>query len=195
MDYRLSWRQHIDLTVARMRKLVWVFKNLRHVAEFSLLRTVYYALAQSVFGYCIEVWGGACKTLLIQLERAQRLLLKVMTFKPFRFSTKLLYEKCQVLTVRQLYIHQLMIKQHKTTPYITDKYNEKRSIPNVCEPVKCRTATGKRQQGFMAVFLYNKINRIINIYPLQTYEVKSKIKNWLLGLDYEQTEQILKCLL
>jgi hypothetical protein len=82
---RLNWIPHIELITARTRKLIWTFKTLSNVADFELLRNAYFALAQSVIGYCVSVWGGACKTHLLQLERAQRsLLLKSNDIKTFQ---------------------------------------------------------------------------------------------------------------
>ncbi|PZC80993.1 hypothetical protein B5X24_HaOG213647 [Helicoverpa armigera] len=76
LDERLSWRPHIEQTSSRVRKLIWAFKKVRQVAEFQLLRSIYQALAQSIISYCITAWGGACKSYMISLERAQRSLLK-----------------------------------------------------------------------------------------------------------------------
>lgn len=190
LDDKLSWHPHIELITARTRKLIWIFKKLRHVADMALLRTVYFALVQSIIGYCVGVWGGACKTHLIQLERAQRSLLKVMAFKKFRYPTEALYHECQILTVRQLYISHLLIKQHKITPY-NEEYKKRRVIKNVCVLPKCRTATARRQHGYRSSYLYNKVNKMINIYPLTCSESKDKIKSYLLKLSYEQTEALL----
>lgn len=52
------------------------------MADIELLRMIYYALAQSVMDYCGEIWSGALKTHLLTLERAQKSILKVMTFSP-----------------------------------------------------------------------------------------------------------------
>lgn len=104
LDEKMSWYSHIELVSTRTRKLIWIFKNLRHVADFELIKRIYFALGQSVIAYCIGVWGAACKTRMLCLERAQRSLLKTMTFRPFRFPTAELYKSCQVLSVRQLYV-------------------------------------------------------------------------------------------
>lgn len=63
-----------ELMISRIRKLIWPFKHLRHVATTKLLKQIYISLAQSVLSYCISVWGGATKTQFLQLERAQRAL-------------------------------------------------------------------------------------------------------------------------
>lgn len=191
VDDRLSWRTHIDYITSRVRKLIWVFKKLRHVSDLNLLRTIYFALVQSVLGYCIRTWGGACKTYIKQLETAQRSLLKVMTFSPYRSPTKTLYGTCKVLSIRKLYILQIIVKHHKNTPYNHEDYIKKRTIRNVCPQIKCRTTTARQQCRYMSTCLYNKINSILNIYPLSTYETKHKVTNFLQALDYDQTELLL----
>ncbi|CAB3243932.1 unnamed protein product [Arctia plantaginis] len=65
---------------------------------------IYIALAQRVITYCIPVWGGATKTHFLEVERAQRSLLKVMYLKPYRFPTNILYMTCSLLSVRKLYV-------------------------------------------------------------------------------------------
>lgn len=73
LDERLSWDKHIDLVNNRIRKLIWIFKTLRHVAPKPLLSKIYISLVQSIIIYCIPVWGGARKTKFLEAERAQRL--------------------------------------------------------------------------------------------------------------------------
>jgi hypothetical protein len=190
LDENINWRSHINLIASRQRKLIWAFKRLRCVADFDLLRNIYYSLSRSILSYCICVWGGACKTFMINLERSQRSLLKVMTFSPLRFPTKLLYEKCEILTVRQLYILHLLLKQHKATPYDKKTLN-KRTTVGICKLPKVRTAFARRQHTFFSKYLYRKVNKKVDFYPLTLRDAKFKIRKWLLTLSYEQTESLL----
>lgn len=91
VDQRLSWHNHIDMVLARTRKLIWIFKNLRYVTTKKMLTQIYLSLAQSILTYCVPVWGGAIKTKFLELERAHRYLIKVMYCKPYRFPTNELY--------------------------------------------------------------------------------------------------------
>ena len=93
----MSWKDHIVSATSRTRKLIFLFKKLRGSADSKTLKTVYYSLAQSIFTYCIVVWGGAVKTFIMRLERAQRAVLKVMLNKPLRFPTCELYGISEVL--------------------------------------------------------------------------------------------------
>ncbi|XP_059047711.1 uncharacterized protein LOC131843125 [Achroia grisella] len=77
-------------------------KTIRSDQRLKLLE-VYHTVVQSLLMYCITAWGGASKTHMISIERAQRSVLKVMLGKPFRFPTYLLHQEAAVLTVRQLF--------------------------------------------------------------------------------------------
>lgn len=61
IDSTLSFNSHLDLLSSRTRKLIYVFKNLRHIADKSIIKMVYQSLCQSVIAYCITVWGVHAK--------------------------------------------------------------------------------------------------------------------------------------
>lgn len=53
LDTNLNFRKHIDLLWCRVRKLIYLFKNLRNIADYSLMKKVYLSLCQSLVTYCI----------------------------------------------------------------------------------------------------------------------------------------------
>lgn len=191
LDDKLSWKGHIDMVTSRVRKLIWVFKRLRHVCCTHTLNLVYYALCHSVLTYCISIWGGAFKTHIIQLERAQRSVLKVMSFKPYRFPTTLLYQSCKLLTVRQSYILHIIKRYHLSLAYDAHLIKSKRRNDIVSVVPAARTQYFKHQYLFLAPFLYNKINKILAIYPMTKHNCKRSVHTYLLSLDYDKTETLL----
>lgn len=62
IDNVLGFREHIDTLCSRLRKLMYVFKTVRCVLDTKWLKSVYFALVQSVLTYCITIWGGAPKS-------------------------------------------------------------------------------------------------------------------------------------
>lgn len=190
LDERLSWHLHIDSIISRVRKLVWLFKTLRFVMSSEVLNNVYYALAQSVIIYGIPVWGGATKSKLIELERAQRLIIKVMYFKPYRYATEDLYKLSGLLSVRKLYILNVTLNLHKALPYSKPQQDRRRG-GIVVHTSKVRTTLAKRQYVTQASYIYNKINAKIKIYPRLLSECKRLLTEWLKTLSYEDTENIL----
>lgn len=150
---------------------------------------MYYALGQSVISYCVSVWGGACKTHLIKAERAQRSVLKVMTFKPFRYCTTTLYRECKLLSVRKLFILQSIVLYHKILNFDRALGTSARSFKGSI--IKCNITFARRQGYYMKPYIYKKINKTLNFYPLSLYRCKRTVMDWLLEQDYSSTESIL----
>lgn len=191
IDETLSFRYHIEALCSRVRKLIFVFKKIRSIANSNLIKQVYVALCQSVLTYCITSWGGLAKTTLLTIERAQRAVLKVSTFRPFLFSTDLLYKSCKVLTVRQLFIMSTVLKQHASLSYSTE-YTNKRRKDIVCpQIIKTKHAFSSRFFVFLGPFLYNRLNAMLDLYPLNYVKCKKTLQEALENMSYEDTEKLL----
>ncbi|KAJ8703937.1 hypothetical protein PYW07_013231 [Mythimna separata] len=201
LDQALSWYPQLEQTSARIRKLSWIFKTLRHIVPTkmvnyknrprNLLNEIYVALAQSVLLYCIPIWGGAAKTKIINVERAQRSLIKIMYFKNKRFSTESLYQISGLLSVRKLYITQIALKIHKTLPYHRNQ-KIKRRIDLVAQVPQTKTKFASRQFNKRSAQLYNKINRHVYIHNKNFRDCKKSIVDWIQPLTYEETEELLE---
>lgn len=192
IDDHLSFKPHLNLLVTRIRKLIYIMKPLRGIAPEAVLKMVYLGLGESILSYCIPVWGGARKTNMLSVERAQRSLLKVMYRKPFQYPTTSLYEECQFLTVRQLYIFKSTLKMHThilKTPALQELLN-KRIFRIPVPPVK--TSFSQCLARFLHPFLYNRISQNCEIKFKPYYHVKYVIKSWLSSLSYCDTEKLLE---
>lgn len=192
IDNNFSFKNHISLLCGRIRKMLFVFKKLKPVADPEVILQVYLALCQSIITYCISSWGGAAKTTLMPIEISQRAVLKVSTGRPFLYPTELLYKSCDVLTVRQLFILSIILKQHSMITFDPHLQTRRRKY-NVCnQTLQIHTSFIRKFVHFLGPFLYNKINKILNIYSLSKHELKIKITRWLKTLTYDQTEDLLK---
>lgn len=190
VDQNLNWKQHIKNLSNRIRKLICIFKKVRHLKDISTIKNVYYTLCQSLLAYGIEAWGGATKTTLIQLERAQRAVIKVATFKNYRYSTTSLYREFMVLTVRQLFMHNLVLKQHKIPPPPPLSARRKHTVYRV---PSCKTVFAKGFFHYLGPSLYNKFSKSFQTIRDKTYHsCKEILKSHLLTLDYKSTERFLK---
>lgn len=193
IDSNLNFRKHIELLCTRMRKLIYIFKSLRNIADYKLIRQVYLALCQSVITYCITSWGGAAKSTLLPLERAQRAILKVATFRPFRFPTHELYKVCNVLTVRQLFILNIILHQHTALPFVPVP-SDKRRKDLVCTKPQTKHAFARRFYVFLGPFLYNKLNKLLDFYSVSCKKCSYLISEYLATLNYTDTEKLLEIL-
>ncbi|KAL0849457.1 hypothetical protein ABMA28_013740 [Loxostege sticticalis] len=150
-------------------------KTLRHSAPTNILFLVYKALCQSLIIYCIRVWGGAAKTILIDLERAQRAVLKVMLHKPFRFNTDELYRDCRVLRVRQLFILRATMNMHRAT-LKSNNYEQlaNQRVFKVPTPA-IRTTFAGRQPHYLLPYVYNVVCRKLELRYLTTHQLKQHV--------------------
>lgn len=136
---------------------------------------VYLSFAQSIITYCIRSWGGAAKTTLLELERAQRMLLKVIYFKPRLYPTVKLHSDAKVLSVRQLYILGVTLHQHALIDCQSLMHNAKvRRFHRVCEVTQAKTVFAQRFFSFRACRLYNLLHNTLQILKLTKREVKNK---------------------
>lgn len=190
IDNLVSWKYHLTNITSRVRKMIFIFKKLRYSADFDTRKLVYYALCQSILTYCISVWGGAVKSYLLPLERAQRAVLKVMTFKPFRYSTAQLYHECELLTVRQLFVLETICRKHASLVY-DFQVTTKRRARKVCQAQSFRSALAARNYLVISCHLYNIANEYCNIYPLTRPQCKKRVTLWLLSKSYEDAEPII----
>jgi hypothetical protein len=173
LDQRLSWYAHLEHVITRIRKLTWIFKTLRHLlprdvtgtqtSKNNLLRDIYVALAQSIMTYCIPIWGGAAKTRFLEIERTQRNLIKLMYFKKTGFATNSLYDMCKLLSIRKLYITCTILRKHKYIPYDPTIISKRRKDLVTVVP-RTNTTFASRQYNRRSAYLYNKINKMLNIY-------------------------------
>jgi hypothetical protein len=191
LDQRLSWHAHIELIMSRTRKLIWVFKILRHVATVHLLKQIYISLAQSVISYCLPVWGGASKLKFLDLERAQRSLLKVIYFRPYRFPTEDLYLSSGHLSVRKLYLLQVVLKKHKSLSFVQNQVVSRRK-KNVAPIVSVKSTFAKRQYSRQSSHLYNIINKELSLYPMTLFNCKKSLMEWLVDKSYDDIEKLVQ---
>ena len=127
---------------------MFLFKNLRSTLDVITLIKAHYALAQTVLCCCITVWGGTGKNRLLSLERAQRGVLKVLSFRPTRYPTFDLYNALKLLTVRKFYLLNVILRKHSELPCKTNP--NKRRKDRVCTIEYCRVEIARRNYHYFA---------------------------------------------
>lgn len=191
-DPCLTFKLHIEIMVVRLRKLIYIFKCLRHSAQRPIIKIVYHALCQSLVEYCITIWGGAAKTHIIEAERAQRAILKVAAGLPFRYSTEQLFKDWDLLTVRQIFILKTVLKNHSQLNYNANLNKDKRRKARICPVINSKLAHTRKFFCYLGPYLYNKLNAKLNIYAQLKPKCKKLVSNYLKSLNYQETENLLK---
>ena len=193
IDQNLKWTQHIEATTKRTRKLIYIFKNIRNILNINLLRTVYYALAQTLLTYGQIGWGGMARTNLDPLVKAQKALLRVITKKPYRSPSDDLYTDFKVLDVRQLYIRSVLVRYRRDLMRNTDKdkpghkHNTRHKEKQI--QLKMRTVYGQRHYAYLGPKLYNIFDSHIGQTLSATdNQYKRRVSHWLSNSSRDKCE-------
>lgn len=128
---------------------------------------------------------------MLKVERAQRAILKVSAFLPILYPTNDLYKLWNVLTVRQIFILQTILKKHVEISYIPKENATKRRKGKVCPTSTHRTKFSHNFYCFLGSFLYNKLNAKFLFYSFNKFKTKKVLTEWLLGMSYDSTEKII----
>ena len=59
IDYRLSWRDHINNVKNKISKGIGIISKTRKYFDSDTLLTLYYSFVYPYLTYCAEVWGNA----------------------------------------------------------------------------------------------------------------------------------------
>lgn len=187
IDENLSFKQQISALSKKTRKYIYLMKLLRGSAPPDICKKVYISLCQGLLQYCARVWGCASKSCMLELERAQRAILKVLLGKPRRYPTTQLYKEAAVLSVRQLYVLGAFMNTYKTKSAQTRR--SRGNTYRIQTPI-VKTAFGRRFARFLHIQIFNKISEIIRI-PDILYDAKKTLGLWVQKLTYTDTEKLI----
>ena len=117
LDEDLSWKTHINHVTNGLRTLFPVFYNIRKYLSINHVKTLYYTLVYSKIKYGLLTYGSSNSTTLKPLQTIQNQLLKVLTEKPYRFSTNLLHSELKLIKVEDLF-------KQKILSFVFNYYND-----------------------------------------------------------------------
>jgi hypothetical protein len=96
VDEKLCWSDHIKVLTNKVNKYVGMLARVRNHLDSKSLKILYTSLVHSSLMYGIELWGNACNSALEPLFRAQKKLLRTISFKPRRQTTAPLFFKWKI---------------------------------------------------------------------------------------------------
>ena len=90
LDPSLTWSNNTDKLVSTVNKRIGLLRRVRNVLPKHTLNLLYKSLVVPHFDYCDVVWGNACKTYLLRLDKLQNAAGKIILGLPRRYPTELL---------------------------------------------------------------------------------------------------------
>jgi len=110
----MKWINQITSVCNKLKKLIYIIKQLRDILPPKDIRIFYLALVESEITYGLIGWGGAYDNVLSLLQTCQNTIIKVAIKKDRRYPTEKIFEEFNVLNITKLYfkISILYIKKH-----------------------------------------------------------------------------------
>ena len=113
IDHELSWKQHIGALCSSLIKYVGIFYKIRDCIPEDTRLHLYNAFVSSRISYGIEIYGMAKPPILRPLQIMQNRILKILTDKPRRYPTNILYCDLGMLKINEIHREKMFILLYK----------------------------------------------------------------------------------
>ena len=94
-----KWDLQIDHVESKLKTANIMLYRLRNVIPMNLLKSVYYAFANSHITYGITAWGITYKSNISKIISKQKFLIRTITFSKKMAHTKDLFDKLNILSI------------------------------------------------------------------------------------------------
>ena len=97
LDEHLSWKQHVAVVAAKLRRANGAISKLRHYLPLPNLINVYHAIFSSHIRYACQTWGLCDNTITHRIQVLQNTAIRLMTFQGPRASVTRFYSELKIL--------------------------------------------------------------------------------------------------
>ncbi|CAH2006181.1 unnamed protein product [Acanthoscelides obtectus] len=187
IDELLTWKDHVEYVTTKIRKLIHKFYELREILDFRTLKTVYFALTESVINYGFVVWGNTSLATLSKLQVAQKWIIKIMLFKQKRYSSELVFRDSKILNLEQLYLKSLIrfiMKYDFYKEYLQHGQNTRSAAHAKVKLQNPRHTACQSHVYCIGPKVYNDVPNSIK--RLRYSTVKKELTRWIIDSPYIQ---------
>lgn len=188
IDEYIKWDAHIKFLCDKLKYVSYKFYKINKIIGLKNLKTIYYALVQSLLQYGLVIWGGAFDSHINDVFTTQKLIIKTILNRPKIYPTDLIFKEFNVMTIRQLYIKSVIsyINKYKTNFSYT---NNTVTGSYLLRPEStCRYKTYHTNITAIRKQIKYTSTKLINIIPSHFITVSNKYKklmpeivNWITG--------------
>jgi len=103
IDNHLTWRNHIDQIIPKLSVACYMVKQMYHICNNDIQRSIYFAYFHSIVSYRIIRWGNSSYSR--KIFTLQKRIIRIMMGAHPRTSCRELLKKLDILTIPSLYIY------------------------------------------------------------------------------------------
>ena len=118
VDELLNWNNHVNEVCSALKRFFPTFYNIRYYVSLNHARIIYYAMMYSKIKYAIPIYGVTKQYNISKIQVLQNKLLKILTFKNYRYSTNQLHNEFDILKVNDIINQEILTFVHQ---YINNK--------------------------------------------------------------------------
>ena len=126
LDESLNFNNHTNEVCSALKRFFPTFYNVRSYLSLKQARTIYYTMMYSKIKYAIYTYGVTKQDNINKIQVLQNKLLKVLTFRNYRYSTNKLHNDFDILKVNDIINQEILTFVHEyinnRLPSIFDEY-------------------------------------------------------------------------
>ena len=126
IDNNLNFKLHISKVSAKMAYCGHVISQLAGTVSYKILKSIYFAFANSLLEYGITIWGSANKNALNPVKVMQNSIIRKLYPHFHRPRTEQIYNNLHILKVENLYKFKICNHMHRIihNPPTKELYNK-----------------------------------------------------------------------
>lgn len=191
LDGGLVWDAHVEETSKKIRRGLFVLRNLSQCVTPSVLKLAYYSLVHSHLHYALLIWGHASQA--ARVFSLQRRAVRIIFGLGYREDCKRAFISGGILTLPALYIYVNLIHIKLNLGNYTFQSQIHNHHTRCKSDIRGSYRRLRRCQdgpGYWCVHFYNKIPEHIRLMPVTEYT--TWIKKLLLQKAYYSYKEFLK---
>ena len=184
-DSEMKFKNQIQNTNTKLRKLLYIFAKLAPILSKKLLKQVYFALVESVLTYCLPVWSSTYKTNFDSIVKTQKALIRRICRTSRLEHTAQLFVDMKILPFSKLIAFSSIKQIIKTKQYNlpTHTSNTRYRSDYKLEYPLLRTTFAQNSYKYTSLQVFNNLPA-----PLREKLLYSKMTRPI-------KEQLIKCIL
>ena len=105
LDEHLTWNFQLNQIKTKLSRSCGLFGKLRYHVKTELLRTVYFAIFDSVLRYAVQVWGQHRNQTIKEIEKLQEKAIRMMSFKGRNNPTNPLFKELEIMKLKDILLY------------------------------------------------------------------------------------------
>jgi hypothetical protein len=176
----LSWREHITALTFKLNKACFAVRAIKPFMTSRVLKMVYYSYFHSIMSYGIIFWGSS--RLSNNIFRIQKRIIRIITNRSKRDSSRQLYKQLQNLTFPGQYIFSLLmflIKYREIFPSNSDVHDRNTRYNNNLHLPTTNLKLVQKEVLHSGIKIFNQLPTSIESFSKDPKHFKIRLKSFL----------------